>query len=88
MTPEFSLFALADEHAGGSSALPHAKVPFGLQSVIGGATIAATRLAGEMAASVNPSEGSEPIYQSRVSTARRVVAWTISRCRARRQPRK
>ena len=88
MTPEFSLFALADEHAGGSSALPHAKVPFGLQSVIGGATIAATRLAGEMAASINPSEGSEPIYQSAslYSTAADVVAWTDVhlRCRARR----
>jgi argininosuccinate lyase len=78
MTPEFSLFALADEHAGGSSALPHAKVPFGLQSVIGGATIAATRLAGEMAASINPSEGSEPIYQSAslYGMATDVVAWT------------
>ena len=78
MTPEFGLFALADEHAGGSSALPHAKVPFGLQSVIGGATIAATRLAGEMAASVNPSEGSEPIYQSAslYGTSTDVVAWT------------
>ena len=78
MTPEFSLFALADEHAGGSSALPHAKVPFGLQSVIGGATIAATRLAGEMAASINPSEGSEPIYQSAslYGMAADVVAWT------------
>jgi argininosuccinate lyase len=78
MTPEFSLFALADEHAGGSSALPHAKVPFGLQSVIGGATIAATRLAGELAAAINPSEGSEPIYQSAslYSTAADVVAWT------------
>ncbi|MPZ57228.1 MAG: hypothetical protein GEU91_12175 [Rhizobiales bacterium] len=64
MTPEFGLFEPADEHAGGSSALPHAKVPFGLQAVMGGATIAATRLAGEMAASVNPSEGSEPLYQS------------------------
>jgi len=78
MTPEFGLFALADEHAGGSSALPHAKVPFGLQSVIGGATIAATRLAGEMAAAINPSEGSEPIYQSAslYGTATDVVAWT------------
>jgi argininosuccinate lyase len=78
MTPEFGLFALADEHAGGSSALPHAKVPFGLQSVIGGATIAATRLAGEMAASINPSEGSEPIYQSAslYSMSTDVVAWT------------
>ena len=78
MTPEFGLFSLADEHAGGSSALPHAKVPFGLQSVIGGATIAATRLAGEMAASINPSEGSEPIYQSAslYGTATDVVAWT------------
>lgn len=78
MTPEFSLFALADEHAGGSSALPHAKVPFGLQSVIGGATIATARLAGEMAASVGPSEGSDPIYQSATlySTAGDVVAWT------------
>lgn len=78
MTPEFSLFALADEHAGGSSALPHAKVPFGLQSVIGGATMAATRLAGEMAASINPSEGSEPIYQSAslYCTSADIVAWT------------
>jgi len=64
MTPEFGLFELADQHAGGSSALPHAKVPFGLQAVIGGATLAVTRLAGEMAAAINPSEGSEPIYQS------------------------
>jgi argininosuccinate lyase len=64
MTPEFGLFEPADEHAGGSSALPHAKVPFGLQAVMGTATMAATRLAGEMAASINPSEGSEPLYQS------------------------
>jgi len=64
MTPEFGFVQLADEHAGGSSALPHAKVPFALQSVIGGAVMASTRLAGEMAASCNPSEGSEPLYQS------------------------
>jgi argininosuccinate lyase len=64
MTPEFALVELADEHAGGSSALPPAKVPFGLQSVIGGAIMASTRLAGEMAAACSPSEGSEPIYQS------------------------
>ena len=64
MTPEFGFFQLADEHAGGSSALPHAKVPFGLQAVIGGAMMAATRLAGEMVASSNLSEGSEAIYQS------------------------
>jgi argininosuccinate lyase len=78
MTPEFGLFELADEHAGGSSALPHAKVPFGLQSVIGGATMVVTRLAGEMAASINPSEGSEPIYQSATlyAGAADVVAWT------------
>ncbi len=78
MTPEFALLALADEHAGGSSALPHAKVPFGLQSVIGGATIAVTRLAGEMAASINPSEGSEPVYQSAslYGMATDIVAWT------------
>jgi argininosuccinate lyase len=78
MTPEFGLFELADEHAGGSSALPHAKVPFGLQSVIGGATMVVTRLAGEMAAAINPSEGSEPIYQSAslYAGAADVVAWT------------
>ena len=65
VTPEFSLFDLADEHAGGSSALPHAKVPFGLQAVIGSGVMAATRLGGEMAAScAGPSEGSEPIYSS------------------------
>jgi argininosuccinate lyase len=64
MTPEFGFVQLADEHAGGSSALPHAKVPFALQSVIGGAVMASTRLAGEMAASCNPSEGSEPLYRS------------------------
>ncbi|HEY6256171.1 MAG TPA: lyase family protein [Xanthobacteraceae bacterium] len=65
VTPEFSLFDLADEHAGGSSALPHAKVPFGLQEVIGAGVMASTRLAGEMAAScAGPSEGSEPIYSS------------------------
>jgi argininosuccinate lyase len=65
VSPEFSLFDLADEHAGGSSALPHAKVPFGLQEVIGAGVMASTRLAGEMAAScAGPSEGSEPIYSS------------------------
>jgi argininosuccinate lyase len=78
MTPEFGLFELADEHAGGSSALPHAKVPFGLQAVIGGAAMAATRLAGEMTAAINPSEGSEPIYHSAslYGTAADIVAWT------------
>ena len=64
MTPEFGFFELADEHAGGSSALPHAKVPFGLQAVIGTSMMASTRLAGEMTAASNLSEGSEPIYQS------------------------
>lgn len=64
MTPEFGFFEMADEHAGGSSALPHAKVPFGLQAVIGTSIMASTRLAGEMAAASNLSEGSEPIYQS------------------------
>lgn len=79
MTPEFGLFELADQHAGGSSALPHAKVPFGLQAVIGGATIAVTRLAGELAAAINPSEGSEPIYQSAslYGMAEDIVAWTV-----------
>lgn len=78
MTPEFGLFEPADEHAGSSSALPHAKVPFGLQSVIGGATMVTTRLAGEMAASINPSEGSEPVYQSAslYLAADDVLAWT------------
>ena len=64
MTPEFGLFELADEHAGGSSALPHARVPFGLQAVIGASIMASTRLSGEMAAASGPSEGSEPLYQS------------------------
>lgn len=78
MTPEFGFFELADEHAGGSSALPHAKVPFGLQAVIGGSIMASTRLAGEMAAASNPSEGSEPIYQSAglYSLAQDIVAFT------------
>jgi argininosuccinate lyase len=78
MTPEFGFFELADEHAGGSSALPHAKVPFGLQAVIGGAIMASTRLAGEMAAASNLSEGSEPIYQSAslYSLAQDIVAFT------------
>jgi argininosuccinate lyase len=78
MTPEFDLFHLADEHAGGSSALPHAKVPFGLQAVIGGAMVASTRLAGEMVASSNLSEGSEPIYQSATlyGLAQDIVAFT------------
>jgi argininosuccinate lyase len=78
MTPEFGFLELADEHAGGSSALPHAKVPFALQSVIGGAVMASTRLAGEMAASCNPSEGSEPIYQSAglYGLAEDIAAWT------------
>jgi argininosuccinate lyase len=64
MTPEFGFIELADEHAGGSSALPHAKVPFGLQAVIGTSIMASNRLAGEMTAASNLSEGSEPIYQS------------------------
>ena len=65
MTPEFGFFVPADEHSGGSSALPHAKVPFGFQAVIGGAILAANRLAGEMSAAAGgPSEGSEPIYHS------------------------
>jgi argininosuccinate lyase len=78
MTPEFGLVQLADEHAGGSSALPHAKVPFALQSVIGGAVMASTRLAGEMAASCNPSEGSEPLYQSGslYGLAEDIAGWT------------
>lgn len=65
MTPEFSLFDLADEHAGGSSGLPHAKVPFGLQQVVGAGVMASTRLSGEMAsACAGPSEGSEALYTS------------------------
>jgi argininosuccinate lyase len=65
VTPEFALFDLADEHAGGSSGLPHAKVPFGLQQVVGAGVMASSRLAGEMAAAcAGPSEGSEPIYSS------------------------
>src|SRR5262245_45610718 len=78
MTPEFGLIELADEHAGGSSALPHAKVPFALQSVIGGAVMASTRLAGEMAAACNPSEGSEPLYQSATlyGLAEDIAGWT------------
>jgi len=78
MTPEFGFLDLADEHAGGSSALPHAKVPFGLQSVIGGGIIVTTRLAGEMAAACNLSEGSEPLYQSAslYQLAQDIVAWT------------
>ena len=64
MTPEFGLFELADEHAGGSSALPHARVPFGLQAVIGTSMMASTRLAGEMTSASGPSEGSEPLYAS------------------------
>jgi argininosuccinate lyase len=78
MTPEFGFVHLADEHAGGSSALPHAKVPFALQSVIGGAVMASTRLAGEMAASCSPSEGSEPLYQSAslYGLAEDIAGWT------------
>ena len=65
VTPEFALFDLADEHAGGSSGLPHAKVPFGLQQVVGAGVMASTRLAGEMAsACAGPSEGSEALYTS------------------------
>lgn len=79
MTPEFGFFELADEHSGGSSALPHAKVPFGLQAVIGGSIMASTRLAGEMAAASNLSEGSEPIYQSAslYSLSQDIVAFTL-----------
>lgn len=78
MTPEFGFLELADEHAGGSSALPHAKVPFGLQAVIGGSIMASTRLAGEMAAASNLSEGSEALYQSAslYGLAQDIVAFT------------
>jgi argininosuccinate lyase len=78
MTPEFAFFELADEHAGGSSALPHAKVPFGLQAVIGGSMVASSRLAGEMTAASNLSEGSEAIYQSAslYGLAQDIVAFT------------
>ena len=78
MTPEFAFFEMSDEHAGGSSALPHAKVPFGLQAVIGGSMMASTRLAGEMTAASNLSEGSEPIYQSGslYGLAQDIVAFT------------
>lgn len=78
MAPEFGFFEPADEHTGGSSALPHAKVPFGFQAVIGGATMAATRLAGEMAATISPSEESDAIYHSAslYGTAADIVAWT------------
>jgi len=78
MTSEFALFTPADEHSGGSSALPHAKVPFGFQAVIGGAVMAATRLAGELAASSGPSEESEAIYHSAslYGTATDIEAWT------------
>lgn len=78
MTTEFGLFTPADAHSGGSSALPHAKVPFGFQAVIGGSVMAATRLAGEMAASSGPSEESEAIYHSAslYGTATDIEAWT------------
>jgi argininosuccinate lyase len=78
MAPEFGFFELADEHSGGSSALPHAKVPFGLQAVIGGSIMASTRLAGEMTAASNLSEGSEGIYQSAslYSLSQDIVAFT------------
>jgi argininosuccinate lyase len=79
VTPEFSLFDLSDEHASGSSGLPHAKVPFGLQEVVGAGVMASTRLAGEMAASCGPSEGSEPLYSSSTlyQTALDIVANTV-----------
>lgn len=65
VTPEFSLFDLADEHASGSSGLPHAKVPFGLQQIVGAGVMTSTRLAGELAsACAGPSEGSEALYHS------------------------
>jgi argininosuccinate lyase len=65
VTPEFSLFDLADEHASGSSGLPHAKVPFGLQQIVGAGVMTGTRLAGELAsACAGPSEGSEALYQA------------------------
>jgi len=63
-TTEFGFFEVADEHASGSSALPQKKNPFGLQGVIGGASMGVGRLAGQLAANVSLSEELDSIFQA------------------------
>lgn len=75
---EFSLFELADCHANGSSLLPQKKNPFGLQMVIGGASVSTGRLAAQLASAIAPAEQLDSIFPagSLYMQARDIVGWT------------
>lgn len=77
-TEEFGFFEVADEHASSSSVLPQKKNPFGLQAVIGGASIGVGRLAAQLAANVSVSEELDTVFQaaSAYQYADDAVAWT------------
>lgn len=78
MTSEFDFFELADEHASGSSGRPQKKNPFGLQAVIGGASVGAAALMGQFSANVTVSEEADSTYHAYrlYEYARDVPAWT------------
>lgn len=78
MTTEFAFFELADEHASGSSGRPQKKNPFGLQAVISGGTVGATRVAQQLATNVTLSEEADSTYHAYhlYQFSEDVVAWT------------
>ena len=78
MTSEFAFFELADEHASGSSGRPQKKNPFGLQAVISGGAVGASRLAGHMSTNVTLSEEADSTYHAYLlyQFCEDVVAWT------------
>jgi argininosuccinate lyase len=78
MTSEFAFFELADEHASGSSGRPQKKNPFGLQAVISGASVGASRLAGQFSANITVSEEADSTYHAYhlFQFCEDVIAWT------------
>ena len=78
-TEEFAFFEIADEHASGSSGLPQKKNPFGLQAVIGGASMGVGRLTAQLAANVSVSEELDTVFHaaSAYQYADDAVAWTV-----------
>lgn len=78
MTSEFAFFELADEHASGSSGRPQKKNPFGLQAVISGGSVGATRIAQQLATNVTLSEEADSTYHAYAlyQFCEDVVAWT------------
>ena len=78
MTSEFAFFELADEHASGSSGRPQKKNPFGLQAVISGGTVGASKLAAHLSTNVTVSEEADSTYHAYLlyQHCEDVVAWT------------